>query len=429
VRLQNELAAYPQEEFDVQIEKGESAMQFMARMEGIRRGYMERLYDRFVFHPNLSQRYADYFAGYYLIGQGESMMQARFSMPGFELPKEYMDYVSNEIWQKRVEPYTLYRDYSTFMRDYLDQINRSRQAPGITEWLLEQEKKGRVSMTPEEKQLAAGYPAKLKRLEEKLEAAKNEDERKALIETFNTSHTVEVINRFIKNNADVVNTFNYEQCMFVIDSVACDKALRSINIARMFYKILEGNHTPLNETELAFVRREIELPAALNTVMELNDRYVALEKSDLAGAASLRPSTDVEGMSDGEAILRKLLEPYKGRLVYIDIWGTWCGACLEGLKESPALKEALKDYDVVYLYLANRSPDNSWKNVIKEFGLTGDNCVHYNLPTDQQSAIEHYLNVTSFPTYAVVDRQGNIHDIDWRDNIDAAKRLFDALSK
>ena len=68
----------------------------------------------------------------------------------------------------------------------------------------------------------------------------------------------------------------------------------------------------------------------------------------------------------------------------------------------------MKDYCIVYLYLANRSDEESWKNVIKEYNVTGDNVVHYNLPTEQQAAIESYLGVNSYPTYKLIDRNGNI---------------------
>ena len=37
--------------------------------------------------------------------------------------------------------------------------------------------------------------------------------------------------------------------------------------------------------------------------------------------------------------------------------------------------------------------------------------VHYNLPAEQQTAIEHFLGVNSFPTYKLIDRDGNILDV------------------
>ena len=90
--------------------------------------------------------------------------------------------------------------------------------------------------------------------------------------------------------------------------------------------------------------------------------------------------------------------------------------------------ERLKEFDLVHLYLANRSGDEAWKNVIKEYDLLGDNIVHYNLPEAQQSAIEHFLQVQSFPTYKLIDRNGNVLDVnaDPRD-LEGLARLLENL--
>ena len=42
-------------------------------------------------------------------------------------------------------------------------------------------------------------------------------------------------------------------------------------------------------------------------------------------------------------------------------------------------------------------------------------------PTEQQTAIEHFLGVNSFPTYKLIDRDGNILDVN------AAPRDLNAL--
>ena len=116
-------------------------------------------------------------------------------------------------------------------------------------------------------------------------------------------------------------------------------------------------------------------------------------------------------MSDGEQILRKILEPYKGNMQLLDVCGTSCGQCQEEPEHSAEEYERLKDIDMVFLYLANRSDDESWKNVIKEYNILGDNVVHYNLPADQQSAVENFLNVQAFPTYRLIDRNGQVLDV------------------
>ena len=135
-------------------------------------------------------------------------------------------------------------------------------------------------------------------------------------------------------------------------------------------------------------------------------------------------------MTDGEQMLRKICEPYKGRLILLDVWGTWCGPCKQMLAHSHEEYQRLKDYGLVYLYLCNRSSDESWKNVIKEYNVLGDNVVHYNLPEDQQTAIEHFLHVQHFPTYRLIDSDGTVLDVnaDPRD-LEGLARLLEQMKQ
>ena len=54
--------------------------------------------------------------------------------------------------------------------------------------------------------------------------------------------------------------------------------------------------------------------------------------------------------------------------------------------------------------------------------------MHYNLPEEQQSAVENFLKVNGYPTYRLIDRNGNLLDVnaDPR-NLDALENLIKAL--
>ena len=441
VRVQNELLAYPHQFANDRTEDtGANTMdanQFKKYTDSLRCSRMAELQERIAQHPNLSQRYIDYLTGYYLTGQGESMMQARFHMPGRELPQDYMDYVG-QLWQQKVKPYTLYRDFSTFMRDYIDQLDEKRQidiADQTVRAVRRLEQQGIIKLTPEESKLLDDYSPLSKEMDRLLTYAKNHEESFQLIEAFERNDTVAKAYQLFDRLGGPLEreqaALSIRSNLAIIDSVGCDQNLRDIYLACYLLRFIDASRTPLPQPMMEYAEQEIQLPVALNTVKTLNDKYAAIQNQNLEGAASLRPSTAIENMSEGEAILRKIIEPYKGRVIYLDIWGTWCGPCKAALKESHKLKEALKDYDIVYLYLANRSPEESWKNVIKEYNLAGENCIHYNLPEEQQSAIEHYLNVNAYPTYKLIDRQGNIHDFDWLHANDAKllKETIDIFNK
>ena len=336
VRLQNELQAYPSDGHHDRIDFSQGgkvdAMDFKAQTDNTRAQSEAKLQKTIVEHPTLSQRYIDYVEGEYQIIQAESMMQAKYFMPGFKLPQEYVDYVGKEFWKKASKPYTLYDDFPYFMNNYL-------------EYFL-----------PDQ------------------------------------------------GNDDILQA--------MLDSVGCEYPLRDIFFAHMFYEMIDGARQPLDTLVLDHVEKHlVKMPQALAVLKNLNDKYVAIQKRSLSDTANLKSADEVADMSDGEKILRKITEPYRGKLILLDIWGTWCGPCKEALSHSQEEYERLKDFDLVYLYLANNSDDESWKNVIKEYNLVGDNVVHYNLPESQQSAIENFLQVHSFPTYKLIDRDGFVLDV------------------
>ena len=460
-RVQNELLAYPDKWNYARIEENTDAMQFKAQMDSICNALRAELEERIVQHPNLSQRYIDFVKGCYIVGQGESMMQARFDLKR-QLPQEYMDFVTTELWQKVPQPYTLFRPLSTFIRDYIDQMAQADfavPAGGYTVYvsdalfssvLRKNRAEGKVAITDDELALldryAASYKAFLtaqfKERAERVKAGAASDD-----DIFNIDSVAEqqfsqqdfVLKRnalFVREDVakvlqDEAPFLEFYKIQRVFDATGTNQTLRDIVMAQQFHRQIDQTRKPLAPAMKTFFEQQVKLPAALAVVNEINDKYAALERSDFANAASLRPSTDVEGMSDGEAILRKIIEPYKGRIIYLDIWGTWCGPCKRNLKESWKVKEALKDYDIVYLYLANRSSDESWRNVIKEYNLTGPNCVHYNLPEDQQAAVEHYVGIDGYPTYKLIDKQGNIHDLHWlhADDMPSFLETIDKLSK
>ena len=458
VRMQNELLTYPDKWNYARIEGNTDAMQFKAQMDSICNAMRATLEEHIAMRPNLSQRYIDYVKGCYIAGQGESMMQARYDLKR-QLPKEYMDFVTTSLWQKASKPYSLQRPFTTFMRDYVDHMSQKDYtvpagrytiyvSDGIFSSVLRKNRnEGKISISDEELALFDRYAESYKAfLTDQFKAradagATSTDDifniDSVAAQQFNQQDFVQQRNALLERE-DIAKVLQDEAPFFelykiqqVFDTPDSDPTLRDIALAHHIYRQIDQTRKPLAPAMKDFFEQQVKLPAALAVVNTINDKYAALERQDFANAASLRPSTDVEGMSDGEKIFRKIIEPYKGRIIYLDIWGTWCGPCKRNLKESWKVKEALKDYDIVYLYLANRSSDESWKNVIKEYNLTGPNCVHYNLPEDQQAAIEHYVGISGYPTYKLIDKEGNIHDLHWlhHEDLDSFKETIDKMSK
>ena len=365
-------------------------------------------------NPTLSRKFEDFHRLGDIATTAEEVMQSCLYAEGGKLPQTVKDYVDSLLWPNIIKPYTIAREMSYLLYYYSSDAEHgsSKYKQSVTidsNSLLQMEKDGLIKYSEKDRALLKRFQD----MSDEFKQAKQEDyealneKHKELIEQFNAFFQRDDVQAAINESIDPILTE-----VAISDSIYPDALLRDFSRAQKLYERLDHNRKPLNRTQMA-VLNQIQLPAVRSTLLAENDKFINMQKAEVANAECLRPSSDVEGLTDGEAILRKILEPFKGRIVYLDIWGTWCGPCKDKLKESHFVKDQLKDFDIVYLYLANTSPEESWKNVIKEYNLTGPNCVHYNLPKSQQRAVEQFLNVDSFPTYKLIDKQGNIHDLHW----------------
>ncbi|MBO7591768.1 MAG: thioredoxin family protein [Bacteroidaceae bacterium] len=380
VRVQNELVAVKINEAKTHVNQSAfgsvDAMKFWALADSVRKVNVAELEKAMKEHPNLSQRFIDFKRDSYQTEQGRDMMQAQFfTNPPFQLPKDYLAYVSREFWQKAVKPYTLHEDFASLM-DIFVHFHEPKSGTFFLEKIVQRLQQEGITV--------------------------NEDPRKIANTLININEMMERLD--------------------VLDSLGCDQVIREFSLANTLLGLIEHNNDALDQIAMSYVRKQLHMPAALARVEQQNDKYRLVPQHDLSKSSSLKSADDVAGIIDGKQILSKITEPYRGRLVLLDIWGTWCSPCLEVLSHSKEEYERLKDYDLVYLYLANGSKEDAYINVINRYELAGPNIVHYNLPDKQQNAIEEYLDVHQWPHFRLIDRGGNVLDVD------ADPRNLDALA-
>ena len=382
-------------------------------------------------NPTLSRKYADYQRMSNVSTMAQELLQSRLFAISKKLPQTTLDFIEDNLWSNIVKPYTVSREIGWFLYYYLlmTQEKNPQMQQNMTfdaNTLLQMSERGLFKASAEDLATIKKWQNMMEQYKKASpdEAKKIEEQNKELIEELNILMQRPEVEDIVNDYFDMIDLKAK-----LIDSVYQDPVLRDIAKGQLLCSRFVERRLPLNQTCMD-VLSEIQLPTIRNAIMTRNDKLLAIQQAEVEDIASLHPSSDVEGLTDGEAILRKILEPYKGRIVYLDIWGTWCGPCKEKLSESDYVKQQLKEFDIVYLYLANRSPEESWKNVIKQYKLTGDNCVHYNLPTAQQRAVEEFLHVDAFPTYKLIDKQGNIHDLHWlhTDDMDSFKETLYRIS-
>jgi peroxiredoxin len=137
-----------------------------------------------------------------------------------------------------------------------------------------------------------------------------------------------------------------------------------------------------------------------DSMLQQNMRRMLLAEQRL-GAGQLAPAftlTDNKGRNVSLADLR-------GKVVYLDFWGTWCKPCMSEMPASRHLKEQFADRDVAFVYISVNDPEEKWQRVLTEAQLTSPASVHLRARNTQ---IAELYDVRAFPSYYLIGRDGRI---------------------
>lgn len=120
----------------------------------------------------------------------------------------------------------------------------------------------------------------------------------------------------------------------------------------------------------------------------------------------------------GEQLFNKIVADNSGRVIFIDIWGTWCSACIAQMLHSQKVHEQFKGETVTFIFLCEGSSAKSWERAIKKHQIEGS---HINLNASQYGYLKSRFSIDGVPRYLLIDKHGKVV------NADAPEPQNDAL--
>jgi len=142
---------------------------------------------------------------------------------------------------------------------------------------------------------------------------------------------------------------------------------------------------------------------------------------------------DAEIQSEAESILKRLnrlgkpldlkfkaidgrevdVQAMKGKVVLVDFWATWCGPCMAELPKVKSAYEKLKPKGFEILGVSLDREQDELERVVKRENMTWPQC----FDGGDGSKLAESFEIASIPTLWLVDKKGNLRDLNARENL------------
>jgi len=237
----------------------------------------------------------------------------------------------------------------------------------------------------------------------------------ALLKSFNlndpqylyTMSYFEVLTKILKNETlnipaikdTPVNDWLKEVKTTMADLIGSDTGL--------FYDMLTANAyalqfntelKPLSDKQIANIKGYFKNEEFTKILLKRNEEIIKLAK----GKDYFKTVINKTPAVSKEALMKTIISKYKGKAVLVDFWATWCGPCMNAMKQSAKIKYEMQGKDVVFVYLTDvSSPVKLWEMNIKAIG--GE---QYYLTSDEMKYLQKSFDFTGIPTYLFYDKKG-----------------------
>lgn len=172
-------------------------------------------------------------------------------------------------------------------------------------------------------------------------------------------------------------------------------------LGNLFYKKLSANYLNPFKEHKSMLDEELKEPFIKQPLYYFyNNLKQNIENPQIASDAILS-----EMGVNGRDLLDSIIAENKGKVLYVDIWATWCGPCLEGMKIAKEIIPKFKGKEIEFVFVCVNSTNENWKATLSRFQIGGK---HYFCNQEQSGDIRRGLGVEGIPHYILINKYGHI---------------------
>jgi thiol-disulfide isomerase/thioredoxin len=166
---------------------------------------------------------------------------------------------------------------------------------------------------------------------------------------------------------------------------------------QVFFNQIVEDVTPLSDQQKENIQTYFKKnPTYTEYLFIENEKLLKMQSAPIPTTINETPQVAKEKLMD------TIISKYKGKVVLVDFWATWCGPCLIAMSELEPMKHEMNDKDIVFVYITNpSSPFDKFEKQTKK--VNGE---HYYLTEEEWNYISKNIDSDAVPTYLIYDTYG-----------------------
>jgi len=138
----------------------------------------------------------------------------------------------------------------------------------------------------------------------------------------------------------------------------------------------------------------------------IQDKYILERfKSHFSKAKEELTPKNINVKSNELTVLDSVIKSNKGKIIYVDFWAPWCRPCMREMPHAKILKKNLNSDEVVFVYLACKCKEKTWKATISKEKIEG---VNLRLSSVDYGVLRRRYKIEGIPHFLLFGKDGKL---------------------
>lgn len=181
---------------------------------------------------------------------------------------------------------------------------------------------------------------------------------------------------------------------YITNQVSHDRLIADMVCMNMAMGGINDEITKFKDAAVKHIKTDSVLERINKEYAEVEKKFEKIKKGNAIPKLSINTP-------DGKNLN---LADFKGKLLYVDVWATWCGPCVGEIPALEKVYQHFKDNDKIEIISISCDQDiEAWKTFLKE---NPHAWAQYIVAEDGQDGLNNEYMVVSIPRFMVIDPEG-----------------------